>query len=243
MGFFPETNYDFPNVLQYDGDLRELLAMYETVKNDYAFIRKSMQDSRNDYIELTQKYNVMLKRYEQLTVDLRSLSQDFKGYKEFANDEFSIIHTDITNLNSSILEFKESLVNMTNNLTQEILAVKTYSDAMNTALKGNIETYVDSELEEIRKEISDLKFKIPNVFNPVQGKETSVQEVIMDYWYYLRDGGYTAQQFDDAGCTAGELDGLWATAIEWDAFGISFIKMILDNREPEETEENENETN
>lgn len=230
MGFFPETNYDFPNVSEFDGDLRELIAMYEAVTRDYASIKKSVEDSREDYRQLTEKYNVMSNRYAKLLTDLSNMNMTLKEYMENTDNKLVKIIVDIENLTASILDFQETLTRMTDNLTQEILAVKTYSDAKNTALKGEIEKYVESELTEIRQEISDLKFKLPDVFNPAQGKETSIQEVIMDYWYYLRDGGYTAQEFDDAGCTAAELDGFGATAIEWDAFGNRFIKMILDKK-------------
>lgn len=224
MPFFPETNYDFPNVSEYDGDLRELLEMYQKVTHDYAFLAKSQSDLNNLYVELksdlgflTQKYNAVSKK-----LDAYIASNDTKV------DEFiKFTKVALESIKTVLLDMNSLIADVNNNLMQEIANVKTYSNAQNDMMRLEFQDKIENVESDLQKQIDALQFKLPKVFNPAQGQDSDIQSVLDDFWRLLRYGAYTAQEFTDAGCESEELDSLDANAIEWDANGkILLYKLI-----------------
>lgn len=87
--------------------------------------------------------------------------------------------------------------------------------------------YTDSAVEEegLRRKIndmelwsaiSDLKFKLPNIYDPTYGAERDVQTVAIRLWNVLRYGCLTAEEWDALNLTADEWDALGWTALEYD---------------------------
>lgn len=230
MGFFPETNYDFPNVSQYDGDLREVLEMYEKVTKDYAFLAQSQSELNAMWHELLLKAKDLDKREKKLSKKLESyIGENDKKLDDFiklTENNFKSLRADVTLIDRMVEQINE-------NLMHEIRSVKTYSDLQNEILLAAFSEDLTDLDNRIQAQFEELKFKLPDVYNPARGIETDVQTVINDFWKWLRYGAYTAQEFDTSGWTAAELDAVGATAVEWDVNG----KIILKGDKPNEENE------
>lgn len=212
MGYYPETNYDFPNVSEYDGDLRELIAMYRTLVADYSMLTESQK-------HLNALYDELKKAQEKLNNVYNALKSDFDNYVKLNESEKAAISSRVDILDSDLRSTNSNIERIAANLAQQINAVKVYSDTQNEALEIRLANAIEQEAENLQNQINMLQFKLPDIFNPARGEKTDVQTVVNDFWYWLRYGGYTAQEFDDTELTCYELDGLNALAIEWDANG------------------------
>lgn len=216
MSLFPITQYDFPNVSEYDSDLRELIAMYKKLVSDYSFLVKDLTDLLTKYDELSNKYTEIQNAYSTLNTVVQNHIADSLA-------RFGVIDDRILTLVNGLDNTNATIVTITDNLSTAINDLMTYVDSQDQEVIRGIRAEIQTEISDLQDQIDDLEFDLPPIYNPFRGIASQVAEFAKDVWQWLRYGAYTAAQFDSAANTAEQLDGYGATAIEWDTRG----KIIL----------------
>ena len=206
MALFPITQFDVPNVSNYDSDLRELLHYYEQLVGAYSSIVSS-------YEELTESFEALQNSVNDF---MRSVDQLVQDYVDEATapmwEELESVNNTLERLHQMDLQLIQLMDQKDTRIYQQLFNLI----AMNT---GDL-LLITADL---KQQIDDLEFTLPDVFNPATGSKTSISQALMDMWDALRSSAYTALSWDTYGATASELDGLDQTALWWDTEGGKFI--------------------
>lgn len=73
-------------------------------------------------------------------------------------------------------------------------------------------------LNDLQKQIDDLVFKLPDMYDPTRGKKNPVATTIHNVYNADRYYGIGASEFDDVGMTAGEFEGKGVKALRFDTY-------------------------
>lgn len=206
MGYFPPTNYDFPNVTNYDGDLRELLLYVKQLRDNYKEI--------GDLAELLER------QYAETIAEVERLRKEVEDFRKDIDDAVK------AGIDAAMVEYDAKIVT----INQRIDDANARVDALSTLIAdfANIaKNYTDTEISEIsalffaitndlQAQIDALQWELPEVYNIVKGVKTDLVTLVYDVYDACRDNALTAYDFDVMGLTATELDNLNFTAIEWD---------------------------
>ena len=206
MAFFPLTEFDFPNVSNYDGDLRELI--YE--------VRKLMKT-----------YNELVTEMNRLSTRQNDLETAFKALDDKVNQFYEIVAETVKNaVDSAMVVYDAKLAN----LAAEIDALAGQIDALRATITNFYEmstNYTDGQIYELselvfesirdlQSQIDALQWTLPDVYNIVKGYETDLVTLIYDVYDATRDNALTAGEWDIYGATAAQFDGWQYTAFELD---------------------------
>lgn len=206
MALFPITQFDFPNVSNYDSDLRELLHYYEQLVGAYNEIVSGVEELESSFEALQRSVNEFMRSVDQLVQD----------YVDEATapmwDKLAGIDNTIDRLHQMDLQLIELMDQKDARIYNQLFQLI----SKNT---GNL-LLITADLQQ---QIDDLEFTLPDVFNPAAGSETSISQALMDMWDALRSSAYTALSWDTYGATASELDGIEQTALWWDTEGGKFL--------------------
>lgn len=208
--------FEFPHRRTYDSDLGWLI--------------KKMQELMNEYYALMQwktehelEYNDLLRRVTDLERAIASFESEIE--QRFDELERELSAEIYRQLQDALREIQQDLGIMQNqilalreDLTRVIIDYHAYDDATREYL---IE-YIEARLNEFIQEIPDLT--TVNVYNPVKGYITSIQEAINDLYNQSRAEALTALEYDSLGLTAAEYDALQLTAWEYDNWGKTLIQ-------------------
>ena len=86
-------------------------------------------------------------------------------------------------------------------------------------IKGDIQL-VDSESvardTHLQDQIDTLRFTLPDIYNPVAGVDTSIEQAILDLYGLLASNPLTAAEYDAKQLTASAYDAKNITAFEYD---------------------------
>lgn len=206
MAQFPPTNYDFPNVSNYDGDLRELLAYVRKLSEDYADIKELAAKMEEQYTHLITEFGELKGEVEAFykvvdaTVDEKLAAAMIPYAAEIARIDGRVDDT-----NAALEQLRTLITNFYELST-------TYTDGKISAL-SELFFAVTSDLQE---QIDNLQWELPEVYNLVRGVKTDLVTLIYDVYDACRDNALTAYEFDVYGLTAAEFDALNFTALEFD---------------------------
>ena len=206
MGFGFPTKYDFPNVGNYDGDLRELLAYVKKLSDDYTNID-----------DLVAKIEAEFEQTMKEVADLKAEVEDFRTQIDEAvkaGIDAAMVEYDakIVLINERIDATNErmtSLETLVNDFTE---IAKNYTDNKVTAL-SELFFAITSDLQ---AQIDALQWELPEVYNIVKGVKTDLVTCLYDVYDATRDHALTALEYDTRGLTASEWDNLGYTALEYD---------------------------
>lgn len=206
MALFPMTQYDFPNVSNYDSDLRELLKYNE---------------------QLVSAYSELVNGYEALDADFKALKTYVDNFvrnvdalvQEYVGEAMEPIYRRVDNIDASISQLQAADRQIIELMDQkdELLYMRLF--ALISENFGELLAIT----QDLQQQIDALEWELPDVYNPAAGYETSISQALMDMWDALRSGAFTAQTWDQFGATASELDGLQQTALWWDTQSESFF--------------------
>lgn len=209
------SNFEFPHTRTYDSDLGWLI--------------KKMQELLNEYNTLMSWKSQHETEYTNLLSRVRTLENSVNGFINEINQRFaqleneleSEIYTQIQNalaeLNIELGDMRAQIVSLRTDLTRANMEVNGRISAEDTLIRE----YIEARLQEFINSIPDLT--TINVYNPVRGYITSVQEAINDLYNSARSEALTALEYDSMGLTATEYDDLELTAIEYDNWGKTLI--------------------
>lgn len=224
MALFPMTQFDFPNVSNYDSDLREIIAMCKTLVSDYNTLVDGLNDLHDDFNEVVREFDKVKADFASLVTLVNDFENQIDAKVAEAMSVWSTSFIErIEALTEYIHETDEEFRRLANemlaNFTTLVDAAKDYADLKDAELFAHF----TSEINDINQRIDDLVFELPNVYNITKGYETDLITCLYDIYDATRDHAYTARQFDTAGKTATELDALEITAFVWDTNGYDLL--------------------
>lgn len=111
-----------------------------------------------------------------------------------------------------------TVAELTKDVTDQLNALKAYSDAEDAVLKN----YIDEEVRKIMDSLPEITSV--QVLNPVTGEITDIGTALNDMYNALTYWSFTAETFDACAYTCEYLDGLNLSALEWDTEGYELSK-------------------
>ena len=204
------TSYDFPHTHFYDSDLRELISMYEKLVNEYDSLVAWRNQHEADYNSLLLRVGKLENEIDTFEAQIESQFEELKEGLE--NYIFNEIHEALEQLIVELGQIRAELVELRNDLTSEILKVNASIRAHDTILR----TWVNARLQEFIDSIPDLT--TVNVWNPIKGRITSIQEAVNDLYTLARPNGLTAGEYDAMQLTAAQYDALDISTFDYDNY-------------------------
>lgn len=122
------------------------------------------------------------------------------------------IESEITDFDTRLDQFNEYMVNRFQELTN-------YVNSTEEALRALLQV----EIDDLQNQIDNLVFELPDIYNPVVGYDTSIQQAIIDLYELAQSDAITAQEFDALEITAAEFDALQITARDFDLHAKSIL--------------------
>ena len=217
MALFPSTQFDFPNVSNYDSDLREVLQYWRELKSIYTTLL-------NAFNELSAEFDSEHAEFEQIKTDFEALSNKVDNLFSTMDAEIaakvhvevdsalSVIRAEIANLHA----IDEQIISMINSL-DESTRVWVIAEIASALMP------INKEINEINELIAKLQFELPDILNPAKGFETPLFNVIWDMWDALRYGCVTCGEYHARGLTCGEYDALNMTCLEYDVHSKDYL--------------------
>lgn len=213
MAFFPETNFDFPNVGNYDGDLREILVFVRALSNDYS----TMKDL----------YERLLKGFEQLDREFKELKREVERFREeIAEAVQEAIEETMAEYREELLLIKQRLDALAQEQANLRKLVADFSQLCNqyTDVKiAQLSELVFAVTEDLQRQIDELRWHLPDVYNITNGLTTDLLTLVYDVYDVLRYDAITVDQFGVLGLTAAQFDAKELTAAEFDVHGYDLL--------------------
>ena len=235
MGFFPETQYDFPNVSAYDSDLRELIAMYRKVTSDYAAMVAGLHDLEEKYRTLSADLKALERLVDRYYREYAAFVQMTNAHLDRLDADAKTLYSSINSIHDLITEINARIDSVNHSLIEEIHKQTAHTDTAIASLRIELNAVIEEAINELEAKINDLEFNLPPVYNPAKDQQTEIPTLAMDYWYWLRYGGYFAEQFDASlKPTAEEYDAENRTATDWDANGAVILQHGWMSKEEQE---------
>ena len=206
MAYFPHTKYDFPNVSNYDGDLRELIQYVRNLSEEYSRIVELADKMEIQYNELTAQFEALNAKVDDFEKDIDA------AVKAGIADAMIEYDAKIELIKAEIAATNEALAALSATVTNFYELSTTYTDSKIVALSE----LAFAAINDLQEQIDNLQWELPEVYNIVKGVKTDLVRLIYDVYDACRDNAITAYDFDVYGLTAGEFDALQFTALEFD---------------------------
>lgn len=220
MALFPLTQFDFPNVSNYDSDLREIIAMCKTLVNDYNTLVDGLNELSDGYSELKADFDKLEKLVTEFEKEIdEKVAAAVAAFKHDVDAEIKALKDYVDENVAIIRELTNDIISRLNDLLQNAY------DYTDLQVEIAVQKF-NVELAEVNRRIDELIFELPDAYNITKGYETDLIELIYDIYDATRDHAYTARQFDTAGKTATELDALDKTAYEFDTNGYDILYVV-----------------
>ena len=192
------TQYEFPNVSNYDGDLRELIKYVKALRDEYQSID-----------ELVAKIE---KEFDETMKAVAELKAEVEDFRTQIDEAMVVYDAKITLINQRIEDTNNRVDNLQSLVDDFANVAKNYTDSKVTAL-SELFFAITSDLQ---AQIDALQWELPEVYNIVKGVKTDLVTCLYDVYDATRDHAMTALEYDTRGLTASEWDGLQMTALEYD---------------------------
>lgn len=207
--------FEFPHTRTYDSDLGWLIKKMEELLNEYNTLMSWKAQHETEYADLLRRVNSL---ENSINGFIDEINQRFAQLEnELETEIYTQIQSALADLNLEIGDMRSQIVSLRTDLTRAIMELNGRINAEDTLIRE----YIEARLQEFINSIPDLT--TINVYNPVRGYITSVQEAINDLYNSARSEALTALEYDSMGLTATEYDDLELTAIEYDNWGKTLI--------------------
>lgn len=206
MALFPPTQYDFPNVSNYDGDLRELIKYVRVLSQEYESIEDLAKKLSDEYDDLIIKFNELNEEVQNFRTEIADAVK--------AGIDAAMIDYDakLATINGRIDATNEALNALSETVTNFYDLSKGYTDTQIVSLSE----LAFAAINNLQEQIDNLQWELPEVYNIVKGYKTDLVTLIYDVYDANRVNALTAAEFDALGLTAAEFDALGLTAFEFD---------------------------
>lgn len=207
--------FEFPHTRTYDSDLGWLIKKMEELLNEYNTLMSWKSQHETEYADLLRRVNSL---ENSINGFINEINQRFAQLEsELETEIYTQIQSALAELNLELGDMRAQIVDLRTDLTRAIMDLNGRINTEDILIRE----YIESRLQEFINSIPDLT--TINVYNPVRGYITSVQEAINDLYNSARSEALTALEYDSMGLTASEYDALQLTAIEYDNWGKTLI--------------------
>lgn len=177
--------------------IKSRLTAVETKLDTIEAELKAYIDSQLEGVE--ERLDEKLEAYKaQIDAEIVELIADLDRFK-------AEIESEITDFDTRLDQFNDYMVNRFQELTN-------YVNSTEEALRALLQV----EIDDLQNQIDNLVFELPDIYNPVEGVDTSIQQAILDLYNLAQSDAITAQEFDALEITAAEFDALEITARDFD---------------------------
>ena len=217
MALFPMTQFDFPNVSNYDSDLREVIYMCRALIDEYNGIVENVNELTDGFAEIKDQFEEVERQFAELSELVNNFETEIDEKIAAGLAEY------MATVNRRLEELKtyvdNTIATALNNFEQIVRNVYAYSDMKDAEIIAQFNV----ELADVNRRIDELIFELPDAYNITKGYDTDLITLIYDVYDACRDHAYTAQRFDTAGKTATELDGMNEIAFNLDVNGYDLL--------------------
>lgn len=226
-------DFDFPNTRFYESDLRELIKMckeltvaYNKLVSDIDELNAWRQEHQGEYEELVRKVAAV----EQEMVDFEALmNAKFNQLDAQIQNEFSELKADINNelrlaleeFNRMFRQLRTQIESDISNMKIEIRELLNYLNQQIININENVIEYVNDRFNDFIAHLPDYEKLI--IYNPVVGRQTTIQEAIIDLYMMFAVFGITAEQYDSLQLTAAEFDAKRIIAKDYDMLAYQLL--------------------
>ena len=234
------ANFEFPNTNFYNSDLRELIAMYKKLVEDYESIKTMVDECVSGYDILVADNKEIRQRMTAIETAMSQLEKNIIAevnatvdakvgsaveYLENENQKLvSEVATYVANINMQINELTKYVNNSINGFEKKLAdttgVLKTYSDSGDK----KVVEYVDEETEKIEQQIKDIKIYQGEIIDPVDEQQKSIQDTANNMFYNLKSWALRAVDFSRVGITAEEYDKIGISAWSYDFLAKWYVR-------------------
>ena len=196
-------NYEAPHTRYYENDLTELIRLYKQLLSEYDEILETANRLQEELANLPTTVQTLV---DEATSQLRvQIEQELADLRSEVNRTVEQLRADNDALEARINRNVAELTGQVNQFYREI----------NSSIQ-----LVESESVErdthLQNQIDTLRFTLPDIYNPVAGMQTSIQQAILDLYSLLASDPLTASEYDAKQLTASAYDAKNITAFEYD---------------------------
>lgn len=204
-----------------------LPAVYDDSLSYYESICKLVHKI-NELIEWTDQFDVDTITQEVLDTVRTELKDTIDELYTYIDNGDTTLNEKITQVDNRIDTKYKELDNKYTRITSDLS--KELSDLTDTVYNLNTEVYayISLEIERLKDFISKYACNNIKCYNPVNGKNESICNVLNSLYDALRYCGITANEFDDLGLTCNQFEHYNLSASEFDLYaGLKLYKSSL----------------
>lgn len=225
--FDQEIDY-FTILSQLRGKINDTITLINELESEVTSMSSEFESIKSRLTAVETKLDTIeakLKAYidEQLAGVEERLDEKLEAYKAQIDAEIVELIADLnrfkSEIESEITDFDTRLDQFNEYMVQRFQELTNYVNSTEEALRALLQV----EIDDLQNQIDNLVFELPDIYNPVEGINTSIQQAIIDLYELAQSDAITAQEFDALEITAAEFDALQITARDFDLHAKSIL--------------------
>lgn len=209
--------FEFPHTRTYDSDLGWLIKAYEELVKEYNELISWENEHKTEYKELLIRVTSLENNISSFESEIERRFNELSN--QLSNDIYRQLQLALAEINTQLGTVYQRLSNLESALIRQRLDLEGRIEAA----EDYCNLYTDNAIQELINSLPDLT--TVNVFNPVRGEVTNIQEAINDLYDLGRSEALTALEYDSLGLSASEYDNLELTAIQYDQYGRYYLDL------------------
>ena len=196
-------NYESPHTRYYENDLTELIRLYKQLLAEYDEILETANQLQKELEDLPTTVQTLV---DEATAQLQTqIEQELADLRAEVNSTVEQLRADNDALEKRINRNIAELSGQVNQFYREINSSIQLVDSESVARDTNLQNQIDT-----------LRFTLPDIYNPVAGVDTSIEQAILDLYGLLASDPVTASEYDAKQLTASAYDAKNITAFDYD---------------------------
>ena len=196
-------NYEAPHTRYYENDLTELIRLYKQLLSEYDEILETANQLQKELADLPTTVQTLV---DAATAQLQTqIEQELADLRSEVNATVDQLRADNEALEKRINRNMAELTGQVNQFYRETNSSIQLVDSESVARDTNLQNQIDT-----------LRFTLPDIYNPVAGADTSIQQAILDLYSLLASDPLTAAEYDAKQLTASAYDAKNITAFDYD---------------------------
>ncbi len=227
------TDFDFPHTHFYESDLRELIAMYKKLVEEYNGIVADIQAIKEWEEEHKGEYQELVRRLNSVENEINTFEQhvqnEFDALEASLNTKFNNLAEEIRlELQATVNEINKLFRELRTQLEEEIAKIRVDIALMKAELEEAMADFRIEMIEYLDRRFDEFIANLPDyenliVHNPIRGYGTTIQVAIDDLYSHSNVFGLTAKEFDSLELTCEDFEGYELTAYEFDNLGYKLL--------------------
>lgn len=209
--------FEFPHTRTYDSDLGWLIKNMKELLDEYNALMAWKNQHDIDYRTLVTRVTALERNIATFEAEIERRFNALA--RELSEDIYRQLQLALAEINSQLGTVYLRLSNLESALARQRLDLEGRIEAT----EDYCNLYTDNAIQELINSLPDLT--TVNVFNPVRGEVTNIQEAVNDLYDLGRSDALTALEYDSLGLTASEYDDLELTAIQYDQYGRYYLDL------------------